>query len=520
MAAEDEVPPGGASGDPVLLLTKLRPPAVHGATLRRGDLLGRLDAAAGCRLVLVAGPAGSGKTTLLASWSTERAVTRPMGWVTLDDGDNDPVVLWSHVIESIRRVCPGPVDAVSAAAGGPARLQEVVLPRLVNALTDQGAMTLVLDDFHRLTSESGRDGVAWFLDHAPSTVQLVIGSRTEPRLPLPVLRAHGELFELRSSDLRFTTGEAEVLLNQRLGLGLTAGDVRSLVERTEGWPAGVYLAALSLETVTDRHDFVARFGASNRHVLDFLMDQVLDAYDPPMQTLMTRTSILERLAGPLCDAVTQEPASADRLAELARSNLFLVPLDERGEWYRFHHLFGQLLRVELDRREPGLAPVLHRRASAWHRVGGSPGEAVGHAIEAGDYPDAAELIKGWWVGLANAGCFETVRGWLRRFPEPVLQADAVLLLVAAWVLSMGGERTEAARVIEVIERAQTVPEGPLPDGFSSVESSLTLLRATFPGGRCRCSTDERQARRRARAARVVVVPARVLGGRNGVLLPG
>ncbi len=316
----------------------------------------------------------------------------------------------------------------------------------------------------------------------PPGFQLVLASRTEPILPVAALRAHGELLELRADDLRFTREEADAFLNGRLGLGLTPGDVGGLAGKMEGWPAGLYLAALSLQHAADRHALVRRFGGSHRHVIDFLVTEVLQAHDPPAQALMVRTSVLERLSGPLCDAVLEQEGSAAMLDALSRTNLFLVRLDDEGGWYRFHHLFAQLLRVELERRDPGLAPALHRRAYAWHRDHGTTDEAIQHAIAAGAYAEAAELIQGHWISYANTCRYDTVLAWLRRLPDEILDGDAQLLLVQAWVLSLSARREEAARAIAAAERLGDLGAGPLPDGFSSGEASLTMLRACFPWG--------------------------------------
>jgi len=379
---------------PVLVGTKLHPPPVREQAIGRERLLDRLRSGSDRRLTLVACPAGFGKTTLLAAWRQAEAARKPVAWLTLDEGDNDPVVLWSYAIEALRRVCPAIGQSVSAETAGAVPISEVVLPRLVNELDGQGEVTLILDDFHRLSSGAARQSITWFIEHAPPEFQLLLASRTEPALPVAALRARGELLELRAGDLRFTSGEADAFLNERLALGLTPGGLDCLVERTEGWPAGIYLAALSLQHAADRHAFVRRFGASNRHVLDFLNTEVLQAHDPTMQTLMLRSSILERMSGPLCDAVLEQQGSAAMLDALSRTNLFLVPLDDEGGWYRFHHLFAQLLRVELERREPGLAPALHRRAYSWHRDHGTTEEAIQHAIAAQAYAEAAELIQG------------------------------------------------------------------------------------------------------------------------------
>ena len=314
---------------PVLVGTKLRPLTVRDQVVPRERLMERLRGGSGLGLSLVACPPGYGKTTLLAAWHEVEAVRKPVAWLTLDEDDNNPVVLWSYVIEALRRVCPA-VGQSAAQIVGSASIVDTVLPRLVNELDVQDEVTLILDDYHRLSDGAARQSIAWFVDHAPLSFQLVLASRTEPDLPLAALRAHGELLELRADDLRFTCEEADAFLNGRLGLGLTPEDVEGLMEKTEGWPAGLYLAALSLQHAADRHGFVSRFGASSRHVVDFLVTEVLQAHDPPVQELMLRTSILDRLSGPLCDAVLEQQGSAAMLDALSRSNLFLIPLDDRA----------------------------------------------------------------------------------------------------------------------------------------------------------------------------------------------
>ena len=474
------------SSEPVLVATKLRPPPVRDQIVPRERLMERLRTGAGRRLSLVACPAGFGKTTLLAAWHKAEAARKPMAWLTLDEGDDDPVVLWSYVIEALRGVCPAIGQSASPRAAGAAHIVDIVLPRLVNELNelnDQHGITLILDDFHRLPDGAARDSIAWFVDHVPRAFQLVLSTRTEPDLPLAALRAHGDLLELRADDLRFTPGEADEFLNGRLALGLMPEEIDVLVDRMEGWPAGLYLMALSIGRTADRRAFVHELGTSSRHVIDFLETEVLNAHDPPMQALMVRSSILDRLSGPLCDAVLEQRDSESMLDVLSRSNLFLTPLDDEGRWYRFHPLFAQLLRVELERREPGLVPALHRRAYAWHRANGTAGEAISHAIEAGAHAEAAELIESSWTTLANACKYDTVLAWIRRFPVEVLNGDPQLLLVAAWVLSLSARREEAARAIATVEGlGEFDGERPLSDGFSSVDASLTMLRAVFPWG--------------------------------------
>jgi LuxR family maltose regulon positive regulatory protein len=446
------------------------------------------------KLAVVAAPAGCGKTTLLGAWCETEARRRPVAWVTLDEGDNDAVVLWSHVFEALQRVCPNLGLSPLPQAVGSTHIVSALLPRLVNELVDQGDVALVLDDFHRLASGVSRDSVAWLVDHAPSTFQLVLGTRSEPALALGSLRAHGELVELRADDLGFTPDEAEELLNGSLELDLTREEIDVLVDRTEGWPAGLYLAGLSLAGVVDRKAFVSTFGGSSRTVVDFLAGEVLDAHDPATQTLMLRSSVLERFCGPLCDAVLEQDGSAQLLDELSRTNLFLIPLDDRGTWYRFHHLFAELLRVELKHREPGLAPTLHRRAYVWHREHGSIDEAVEHALEAEAFAEARELITSMWFSYTQHARHASVVAWLERVPGPIRRQDAYLLLIQAWVLMLSGRHDEATRAIEAVGRLRPFDARPLPDGFSSIEANLAVLRGMITWGDFRASA---QSARRA-----------------------
>jgi LuxR family transcriptional regulator, maltose regulon positive regulatory protein len=467
---------------PTLLMTKLHPPPPREQTVARERLIERLRQVPGSKLTLVAAPAGCGKTTLLGTWRELEEASRPVAWLSLDDGDNDPVVLWSYVIAALRGVCPTLGVSVSPERVGPGRIVDVVLPELINELTALGEAALVLDDFHRISNGPARESLEWFIDRAPSTFQLVVATRSEPALRLPALRAHGELLELRAGELGFTTAEAHVLLNDRLALGIDRDDVGTLVERTEGWPAGLYFAALSLRAADDRQAFMRSFGGKNRHVVDFLVDEVLDAHDPATQELMLRSSILERLSGPLCDAVLEHEGSGRLLASLARANLFLLPLDDSGEWYRFHHLFAQLLRVELEHREPGTTPALHRRAFEWHRDHGSFDEAIEHALQAGAFEEVSELIAAVWIGYVHVARHATVLAWLERFPHDLLREDPQLLLVQAWILALYGRREASADAIAALERLRPLDEGPLLDGFGSVEASLATLRATIPWG--------------------------------------
>ncbi|HSC51489.1 MAG TPA: LuxR C-terminal-related transcriptional regulator [Gaiellaceae bacterium] len=431
---------------------------------------------------MLAAPAGYGKSTLLAAWRASDETETPVAWLTVDEHDNDPAVLWSYVLEALRRACPELETPACPQRVRRAGDIELFLTELVNALCDVGEVALVLDDFHALSKGPARESVGWFVEHAPASFRLIVAARHDPVLPLPALRAHGQLVELRAADLGFNAAETDVLLNDRLELGLEPEQIEDLVVRTEGWPAGLYLAALSLKRADDRHQAVFGFSAQNRDIVDFLLDEVLDAHDPAMQDLMLRCSVLERLSGRLCDDVLERAGSSHVLDELSRANLFLIPLDDRGEWYRFHHVFGQLLRVELEHREPGVAATLHRRAYAWHRDHGSTEQAIEHALEAGAFAEAGELIIANWIYYANAWKQATVLRWLERFPARVMESSAALLAVKAWILSMCAMREEALQAMARVERLDGLDQGPLPDGASSPQASMATLRATLPFG--------------------------------------
>ncbi len=468
------------SGAPLLLVTKLHPPSVPDQAVARERLFARLEEGRGRKLTLVACPAGFGKSTLLAAW--REWDPRPIAWVSLDEGDNDEVVLWSHVVGALARTCPELDEEALLTTVAAAPVTEIALPRLVNELADQPECALVLDDFHRLTSASSRESVAWLLERLPASVQLVLATRTDPSLPLGTLRARGQLLELRADELRFTASETEEFLNGRLELGLEPADVELLATRTEGWPAGVYLAALSLAGKPDKHALVAAFDGTSAHVVDFLAGEVLASFEPELQAFMLRTAVLERLCAPLCDAVLQRGDAAAALDTLARTNLFLIPLDDRRTWFRFHHLFAQILRVELERRHPATAAELHRRAYEWHLADGTTDEAIHHAVAAEAFPEAGDLIAETWVHYANAGRTSSVADWLERFPADLLAADARLLTVKAWVSALLAREEDMHAAVAQARALGGLEEAPSPDGFVSLDSSLSVLRATFAWG--------------------------------------
>ena len=355
---------------PPLLSTKLQAPAVRRELVGRGSLVNQLRDGATGRLTVVTAPPGWGKTTLLAAWRLVEGDRHPFAWVSLDEGDNDPARFWSYVVEALRAAVPG-LEQRLAPLGrvGSGSLADAVVPLIVNALADHDEpVVLVLDDFHLIATPEVHAGLATLIDHAPAALHVAVAARGEPALPLGRLRARAELSELSTDALRFSGREAAVLLNGVLDLGLSEPDVERLHRRTEGWAAGLYLAALSLRGRSDPGVFIADFAGDDRLVFDYLSAEMLDGVRAEVRAFLLQTSILERLCGPLCDAITRRTDSARLLAEIERSNLFLIPLDRRRQWYRYHGLFGELLRTRLDLDEPGA-----RAGAACARAGLAPG---------------------------------------------------------------------------------------------------------------------------------------------------
>jgi LuxR family maltose regulon positive regulatory protein len=463
--------------DSVLIETKLRAPGLPQRILSRPRLVEVL-AASDSSVGVVVAPPGFGKTTLLAQWVASDE--RPFAWLSLDGGDNDPLVFWSYIVASVRRVDPDfgtTVDPALNAMGGLAL--DAVVARILNELDALSQPTvLILDDYQRISSRACHETLALFLERQPPAIQLIISTRSDPPLPLARSRASGRLTELRAADLAFTETEASETMNGTWGLDLPARSIALLHERTEGWPACLYLASLSLRGVSDPAVFVAEFGGATRAVFDYLMEVVLEQQSEEVRRFLVETSVLERMCGSLCDAVTGRADSAGLLAELEHENLFLIPLDDRREWFRFHHLFAQALNEELGRLDGARRLVLHRRAGAWFEARGEVGQAIEHAFAGDDLDSAATLVATHWAAQVNLGRLATVAGWLDTLPRPIVEADARLLLVEGWIAGIQGDAEGGLRAISVARSASY--GGEQPDGSGTVEESATLLRATFP----------------------------------------
>jgi len=467
------------SPSPELLWGKLRPPALRAGLIPRAGLLSLLQAGLAAKLCLLDAPAGFGKTTLLGQWRMAAGGDR-VAWVSMDEGDNDPTRLWVYMVRALRTVEPGVGTAALEALQRPsADLDRVVLPGLLNDLQAVGSqVVLVLDDYHLVTNPACHQALGFFLDHLPAGVHVALSSRADPPLPLARMRARGELAEIRVAELRFTSEEAFALLNASMGLRLAADEVERLMERTEGWAAGLVLAGLSLRGRQDTDAFIASFQGDNRHITDYLTTEVLDRQPEEIRTFLLRTSVLESLSGPLCDAVLETEGCTELLAELERANLFLVPLDDRREWYRYHPLFGQLLRLELAQRDPTLVPVLHRRAAAWHGQAGNVDEAIHHASAAREFAAAGALIAQQWRTYWLSGRRATVVRWLGRLPDEAITADPPVAFVAAWIGGFSGaSKRETERWLAATEDASH--EGPPPDGISSLAFGAALARAVM-----------------------------------------
>jgi LuxR family maltose regulon positive regulatory protein len=448
----------------------------------RRRLLDLLRNALDCKVSVISAATGYGKTTLLAHWRQVEEAKEPFAWVSLDEQDSDPIRLWRHIVEALRQVVPEEedfgADVLLGMSAVGQRFVGTTLPTLINELAELPyQVVLVLDDYQFVTEEDSHESVSFFVEHLPENVHLVISSRSDPPLPLGRLRARGEMNEIRSEQLAFSEEEAACLLNEKMGLDIGPDDLDVLLERTEGWPAAIYLASLSLQQREHQRIPTVSFGGSNRYIVDLLAEEVLASLPEDTKEFLLETSVLRRMTGPLCDAVVGRVGSAKVLRELARSNLFVVPLDEQGEWYRYHHLVSDLLLYELKSSRPELVPILHERASVWSEDERFFDSAIRHAIAATDYERAGMLIARHWYGYMAAGQMVSVERWLESLSEELTTHDAALALVRAWMYALSGQREESERFLVLVE---SIPyEGPLPDGTASVESGVAIIRASF-----------------------------------------
>jgi LuxR family transcriptional regulator, maltose regulon positive regulatory protein len=494
MVGSSGAPSNGAGTAIRLLETKLYVPRSRPGLVARPRLIERLRQGAERRLTLVTAPAGFGKTTLLAAWlAGTTGGERRAGWVSLDASENEPALFWAYVVRALQRVHPDVgTHALSLLQSRQPPPAESVVTALINEIDAVDAdFLLILDDYHVIEAPAIHDALAFLLDHLPPRMHLVVASRAAPPLPLPRLRARGELTELRAADLRFTPDEASAFLNQVMALDLSAADTATLERRTEGWIAGLKLAALSMQGRGDVRGFVDAFSGDDRYVADYLVEEVLNAEPQRVRQFLLGTAILDRLSGPLCDAVTGERGSQALLESLERRNLFVVALDDRREWYRYHHLFADVLQAQAIREDADRARACHRRASIWYERAGASADAVHHAFGAGDLERAAGLLETAWPEKNRS--YQSAR-WLGRvkaLPDALVRVRPVLGMGYAWALLNGGELEAAEARLRDVERwlAATADAGSRPDApaarmvvvdeerFRSLPSELASARA-------------------------------------------
>lgn len=441
-----------------ILATKLYIPPPRTKIVLRPRLIERLNegSAAGRKLTLISAPAGFGKTTLVSEWVA--GCKRPVAWLSLDEGDNDPARFLTYLVTALQTIAPNIGAGVLGVLRSPQPPSiESILTTLLNEITViPEDFILVLDDFHLIDSKLVDRALTFLLEHQPPQMHLVIATRQDPDLPLARLRARGQLTELRVLDLRFTPAEAAEFLNQVMGLNLSAGDIAGLESRTEGWIAGLQLAAISMQGHQDITSFIKSFTGSHHFVMDYLVEEVLKQQSEGVQTFLLRTSVLDRLCGALCDAVVLDPSVSgqDTLEYLEHANLFITPLDNERHWYRYHHLFADLLQQRLHQSAGDEGRnELHKRASQWYEDNGLELEAFHHAVAANDIEHAARLVEGRGMPLHFRGAVGPVLSWLGSLPTSVLDARPALWVMYASALSMIGQLTSVEQKLQAAEAA-------------------------------------------------------------------
>jgi len=491
MADRPAAAPAGAamSGRDALLATKLHVPGPQPGFVPRPRLVQALGEGLARGRVLMCAPAGFGKTSLLAEWA--RGGGRPVAWLGLDAGDNDPARFWRYVVAAVDQAQPGIAERLGPLLGPPApRSFEGLATALINEVAAQPGrdeVLLVLDDYHLVDAGPVHESVAFLLENLPPGLLLVVSSRADPPLPLARLRARGQLAELRAAEFRFTTEEATALLGATAGPVLPDTAVAALTARTEGWAAGLQLAALSLRGRTDAAGFVAAFSGSHRFVLDYLADEVLDGQPGQVRAFLLETSVLERLSGELCDAVTGRPGSQAMLDHIERAGLFLVPLDEVRGWWRYHQLFADLLRARLEQEQPGRVQELHRAAAAWSDEHDLGDDAVRHALAAGDAAWAAQLVERHVETLLGRSEGATLRRWLSALPAESVRDRPRLCLAQAYGAAMGFQVEALEALLDDAERALAVGGGEPYEAsagrpvssLANVPAGIAFLRAVL-----------------------------------------
>ena len=461
-----------------IMEAKLRLPPARSEWLVRTRLIEELQHATERPVTLIAAPAGYGKTTVVSQWLASASRPATVAWISLDPSDNDPVRLWTHIATALDRAgCLIARDIASFVAAGGYDMLTAVLPRIVDAIAAfSGDITILVDDFEVVRSAECNEQVDFFVKHLPDQAHLVLITRADPTLRLGRMRAAGRLSEIRADDLAFNVQEASSLLVAD-GIELSSDAVWELMRRTEGWPAGLYLAALSLVDRANPGEFVHHFSGNNRFIGDYLTEEVLARQTDEIRNFILDMSIVDRFSAPLCDYLTGQRQSAGILRDLQHTNLFLIPLDAEGRWFRFHHLFGAVARSTLETEHPDRVALLHRRAAEWLSENGYVDAAVDHAMAAGNSDHAAALVQASWLRYFDAGLGTTVRGWLRTLESSPAAHNTTTVVTSAWMAAVSGQKEEMDR--RLMQLSDISDGAALPDGTKSVESVVAMIHGLF-----------------------------------------
>ena len=498
-----------------LIASKLRRPLTRPGTITRSLLIERLRRENSRPVVSVVAPAGYGKTTLLSQWAERNG--QAFAWVSVDEKDNDPKVLLTYVAEALDAVQPVSARVFDALTSPASSVPGSVVPRLGRAFSSMTApVALVLDDVHVLRDRECQAALAVLADHVPAGSRMVLAGRSEPPLRVARLRAEGRILEIGAGDLSLTREEASSLL-RAAEVRLGGEDLAELHRRTEGWPTGLYLAALYLREGGLLHGAAVAFGGEDRFVTEYMESEFLARITRGQRAFLTRTAVLERMCRPLCEAVLDQPGSGAVLAGLARSNLLLVPLDHRGQWYRYHHLFRQMLLAELERDEPGLVPVLRCRAAAWCLRNDLPEEAVEYSIAAGDVGMVGHLVEGLMLPTYRRGRVATLQRWMRWLDDKnAIGGHPMTAVWAAILAGRTGRPAEAERWADAVDRWQyenaTRPDDPAAEAWAAVLRAMLCRRGIE---QMRADADE--AARRLAAAGIAAPVAAFFQGLARVL---
>src|SRR5215216_1219106 len=473
-SSEDaEAPPALQQLD-LLLETKLHPPPVRRKWLSRPRLVGELDRATERPVTLVAAPAGYGKTTVVAQW-LDMMTDRSVAWVGLDAADNDPVRLWVHVATALARAGRPIADDVGELVSlNSNKITTNVLPKIINSLAAlRHPIMVILDDFHFVRADACLEQVDFVIEHLPANAGMMIITRADPDLHVGRLRVAGKLAEIRADRLSFDAGEAFAMLAAE-GVRLSETAQSELMDRTEGWPAGLYLATLLLAGQDDPDRIVHQLSGDNRVIGDYLTEEVLSRHPAGIRSFITSISILERFSAQLCDHLLETTGSSNTLHDLERSNLFLMALDPERHWFRFHHLFAAVARSALQAEDPNRVAILHDRAADWFATHGFTDEAVSHAIAAGSWARASQLLQTNWIRYVDAGRTATVQSWLQALQARESEAEPAVLVTAAWMALATGDEASLNRLLFLL--ADIHDDAALPDGARSVESAVAIIR--------------------------------------------